>query len=202
MPRWQFAFALLRNEITGTRIDLPKLIQTAGTRSLPEMVDAIASLLLGAPLPESERDALIANLKKQSSVPVIANLNATTAGGWGITGNAGTDADLNSIGSWLEKQYPKDVSSMTYAVDRPTFNGDFLGRPVRAFVAGLDDAGWQREVSYTTTSGKPARYALYQMFLQVINHGTHHRSQAASILKGFDHSPGELDFTVFLNERQ
>ena len=63
MPRWQFAFALLRNEIGGTRINLPKLIESIGAQSLPEIVDAIASLLLGAPLPESDRDALIADLQ-------------------------------------------------------------------------------------------------------------------------------------------
>jgi predicted permease len=46
-------------------------------------------------------------------------------------------ADLNSIGSWLEKNYSKDVGSISYVLGRPTYNGDFLGRPVRAFVAGL-----------------------------------------------------------------
>jgi predicted permease len=46
-------------------------------------------------------------------------------------------ADLNSIGSWIEKNYSKEVGSMIYLLGRPTFNGDFLGRPVRAFVAGL-----------------------------------------------------------------
>jgi predicted permease len=46
-------------------------------------------------------------------------------------------AELNSIGAWIEKNYPKDVGSMNYMLGRPTFNGDFLGRPVRAFVAGL-----------------------------------------------------------------
>jgi predicted permease len=46
-------------------------------------------------------------------------------------------ADLNSIGSWLEKTYPKEVGSMSFVLGRPTFNGDFLGRPVRAFLTGL-----------------------------------------------------------------
>jgi predicted permease len=46
-------------------------------------------------------------------------------------------ADLNSIGAWLEKNYSKEVGPMSYLLGRPTFNGDFLGRPVRAFVAGL-----------------------------------------------------------------
>jgi len=76
LPRWQFAFALLRNEIGGTRINLAKLIETTGTRSLPGVVDAIASLLLGAPLPESERDALIVELQsagasEEESIEII-----------------------------------------------------------------------------------------------------------------------------------
>ena len=54
----------------------------------------------------------------------------------GVTPEQGA-ADLNSTGSWIEKNYSKDAGSMVYLLGRPTFNGDFLGRPVRAFVAGL-----------------------------------------------------------------
>jgi predicted permease len=46
-------------------------------------------------------------------------------------------ADLNSIGSYLEKTYPKDDSQMTFTLARPGLYGDSLGRPVRAFMAGL-----------------------------------------------------------------
>ncbi len=46
-------------------------------------------------------------------------------------------ADLNSIGSYLERTYPKDHGQMTFKLGRPGLYGDFLGRPVRAFVAGL-----------------------------------------------------------------
>jgi len=46
-------------------------------------------------------------------------------------------ADLNSIGSYLEKTYPKDESKMTFTLVRPGLYGDYLGRPVRAFMAGL-----------------------------------------------------------------
>ena len=46
-------------------------------------------------------------------------------------------ADLNSIGSYLEKTYPKDDSRMTFTLARPGLYGDSLGRPVRAFMAGL-----------------------------------------------------------------
>jgi len=46
-------------------------------------------------------------------------------------------ADLNSIGSYLEKTYPKDDGQMTFTLARPGLAGDWLGRPLRAFLTGL-----------------------------------------------------------------
>jgi predicted permease len=46
-------------------------------------------------------------------------------------------ADLNSIGSDLEKTYPKDDGQMTFSLTRPGLTGDWLGGPLRAFLTGL-----------------------------------------------------------------
>ena len=46
-------------------------------------------------------------------------------------------ADLNSIGSYLEKTYPKDDGHVNFGLARPSLYGNFLGPPVRAFVTGL-----------------------------------------------------------------
>jgi predicted permease len=46
-------------------------------------------------------------------------------------------ADLNSIGSYLEKTYPKDDGQMTFTLARPGLAGDWLGGPLRAFLTGL-----------------------------------------------------------------
>jgi predicted permease len=46
-------------------------------------------------------------------------------------------ADLNSIGSYLERTFPKEDSQMTFALARPSLFGDSLGTPLRAFMAGL-----------------------------------------------------------------
>ena len=46
-------------------------------------------------------------------------------------------ADLNSIGSYLEKSYPKDVGKRTFTLGRPNLYGDYLGGPVRTFMTGL-----------------------------------------------------------------
>ena len=45
--------------------------------------------------------------------------------------------DLNSIGSYLEKTYPKDDDKRTFTLARPSLYGDYLGKPVRAFMTGL-----------------------------------------------------------------
>lgn len=46
-------------------------------------------------------------------------------------------ADLNSIGADLEKSYPKDDNDMSFTLARPSLYGDYLGKPVRAFMTGL-----------------------------------------------------------------
>ena len=46
-------------------------------------------------------------------------------------------SDLDSIGAWQEKNYPKDDAAMTYSLTRPGLAGDWFGHPLRAFLAGM-----------------------------------------------------------------
>jgi len=46
-------------------------------------------------------------------------------------------ADLNSIGAELGRAYPKEDSKMNFKLARPSLYGDYLGRPVLAFMTGL-----------------------------------------------------------------
>ena len=46
-------------------------------------------------------------------------------------------ADLDSVGSYLEKTYPKDDAYMTYSLARPSLIGDMLGPAVKGFMTGL-----------------------------------------------------------------
>ena len=54
----------------------------------------------------------------------------------GVTA-AQTDADLRLIATFLSKTYPTDDDGLTFSLARPGLLGNLLGRPVRAFVAGL-----------------------------------------------------------------
>lgn len=46
-------------------------------------------------------------------------------------------ADLNSIGASLEKTYPLDHGATSFRLARPGLYGNYLGQPLKAFIAGL-----------------------------------------------------------------
>jgi uncharacterized damage-inducible protein DinB len=71
---------------------------------------------------------------------------------------------------------------------------------MRAYLATLSDADLEAHLHYTIPSGVKRDRILWHALLHVVNHGTQHRSEAAALLTGFQHSPGDVDFTVFLNE--
>ena len=54
----------------------------------------------------------------------------------GVTPAQATE-DLNAISTYLANTYPKDDGHMIFSLARPSLFGNFLGRPIRAFVSGL-----------------------------------------------------------------
>ena len=88
MPRWQFAFELIRNEIKGTKHNLKNLLDVSPTGVLQDDVDALTSLLLGAPLERLTRDGLIdsvlsAGATEEETLQIVAaSLIASPAFQW------------------------------------------------------------------------------------------------------------------------
>jgi uncharacterized damage-inducible protein DinB len=70
---------------------------------------------------------------------------------------------------------------------------------MRAYLASLHDEDLESHLRYTTDTGIQRDRILWHGLLHVVNHGTQHRSEAAALLTEYGQSPGELDFTVFLN---
>ena len=70
----------------------------------------------------------------------------------------------------------------------------------RALIDSLDDDRMLSVVEYQAGEIKRRRI-MWHCLLHVVNHGTQHRSEAAAMLTDFDLSPGDIDFTVFLNDR-
>lgn len=85
----------------------------------------------------------IVNQEQVAGVNIL-NARATRSGIFSVLGHlrpgvtpAQAAADLNSIGSYLEKTYPKDDGHVSFGLGRPSLYGNLLGPPVRAFVTGL-----------------------------------------------------------------
>jgi uncharacterized protein (DUF1800 family) len=88
MPRWQFAFEFIRNEIKGTIHNLKSLMEISSSDSLQDDVDAVASLLLGAPVAPVVRDEIIhsivsAGASEEETLQIVtAGLIASPAFQW------------------------------------------------------------------------------------------------------------------------
>jgi len=73
-------------------------------------------------------------------------------------------------------------------------------KAMSAYLAGLSDEDMESHLIYTTDTGIKRDRILWHCLLHVVNHGTQHRGEAAALLTDYGHSPGDLDFTVFMNE--
>ena len=73
-------------------------------------------------------------------------------------------------------------------------------REMRAYLTTLRDEDLNGHRYYTTNEGDARDRILWHCLVHVVNHGTQHRSEAAALLTDYNCSPGDLDFTRFLNE--
>jgi uncharacterized protein (DUF1800 family) len=79
LPRWQYAFELIREEIKGTKTGLKELVDVSPAKNLQDEVDAVASLLLGASLTPVARDELIDSIQS-AGADEAETLQIVTAG--------------------------------------------------------------------------------------------------------------------------
>ena len=69
---------------------------------------------------------------------------------------------------------------------------------MRTFLASLSEENVQRIVQYTNMQGQAYSAPLWLLMMHLVNHGTQHRSEAATILTKLGHSPGDVDMLVFV----
>jgi uncharacterized damage-inducible protein DinB len=66
------------------------------------------------------------------------------------------------------------------------------------YIESLADEDLRETIYYSSTSGRPYSNTLWHILVHLANHGTQHRSEAAVLLTNYGHSPGDLDFIVYL----
>jgi uncharacterized damage-inducible protein DinB len=67
----------------------------------------------------------------------------------------------------------------------------------QAWASGLSDEAAQSKVAYHDLKGHPYQTPAWQIVLHVVNHGTHHRGQAAGFLRSMGHPPPRLDLIAY-----
>jgi len=71
----------------------------------------------------------------------------------------------------------------------------------KRWVAGLDEAALNGEMTYRDLKGREWRNTRWQIVAHVVNHATHHRGQVAGFLRAMGKKPPVLDEIAFFRER-
>jgi uncharacterized damage-inducible protein DinB len=74
---------------------------------------------------------------------------------------------------------------------------DVLEAEQRAFVDGLGEADLIRAVTYKNTQGEQFRVPLGPLLQHVVNHATHHRSEAATMITLVSGSPPDTGIATY-----
>ena len=69
------------------------------------------------------------------------------------------------------------------------------------YLNSLHDEDLSGIVRYLVDGSIVRERLLWHCLFHIVNHGMQHRSEAANLLTIYSQSPGQIDFTYFLNER-
>jgi uncharacterized damage-inducible protein DinB len=76
-----------------------------------------------------------------------------------------------------------------------------IDQETEAYIANLTETNLFQVIEYVNSHGVLCRYTRWQMLLHQVNHATQHRSEVAVMLTQFGHSPGWLDYLVYIDQQ-
>jgi len=102
---------------------------------------------------------------------------------------------------WTTDAFPKEeavatLDQMPFAEVRAAYDASHAA--LRAFGARLDAAEADRAETWWKDVEYEQRAPLGQIIVQVVNHGTQHRSEAALMMATMGHSTGDLDYLQYM----
>ncbi len=105
---------------------------------------------------------------------------------------------------WLERGRGRSPAGLLHAdayANLASLRGSWaeLEHELLGFVKGLSSADLVRVHDYRTTKGAPGTNPLWQMLQHLINHGTYHRGQVATMLRQLGVQPRATDFLRYLD---
>jgi uncharacterized damage-inducible protein DinB len=76
-----------------------------------------------------------------------------------------------------------------------------LEQQIRAFVGSLSAADLQRPFDYKLMNGQPGTSIFWEMIVHVVNHGSYHRGQIATMMRQLGTKAQSTDMIVFFREQ-
>jgi uncharacterized damage-inducible protein DinB len=71
---------------------------------------------------------------------------------------------------------------------------------MRDYLSTINPDDFDRDIAYTR-QGRRYSHPLWTQLVHVVNHGTQHRGEVAAMLTNYGYSPGDIDFSLFMRER-
>jgi uncharacterized damage-inducible protein DinB len=107
---------------------------------------------------------------------------------------------------WLERWQGRSPDKFPPATDFPTLDSvrsrwSEIERNLVEYIASLKAEDLERLIEHKTTAGVPQSAPLWQMLQHLVNHGTYHRGQVATMLRQLDAKAVSTDLIVFYRER-
>ena len=105
---------------------------------------------------------------------------------------------------WIERVHGTSLTARPYD-DRATLATLQTEWPKvwdrwKDYAAGLTPETADAEIAYKTFKGDALRSSARQIILHVVNHGTHHRGQAAGFLRAMGKTPPVLDLMHYYRQ--
>lgn len=107
---------------------------------------------------------------------------------------------------WLERWQGRSPDKFPPATDFPTMETTRrrwaqVESNLLAYIASLKPEDLDRVIEHKTTLGVPQAAPLSQMLQHLVNHGSYHRGQVATMLRQLDSKPIATDLIFFYRER-
>ena len=107
---------------------------------------------------------------------------------------------------WLERWHGRSHNALPQAGEFSNLETlrrrwDEVERNLLDFVASLTPEDIQRIIQHKTTQGVPQAAPLWHMLQHLVNHGTYHRGQVATMLRQSGAKPISTDLIYFYRDR-
>lgn len=70
---------------------------------------------------------------------------------------------------------------------------------MRNLMGDFTDEDFERAIRYTNSAGRELEDKIADILAHVVLHGMQHRAEVAAALTNYGHSPGSLDYSVYLH---